>query len=189
MTAATASTPSNALLVIDVQASFAARPYWKIDDVDAYRDAQNTLIAGFVARKLPVIRVFHVEPEGAFAKASGLVRPLDGLIDFDAALTVDKQAHSAFAGTPLSQWLIAKGIRNLTISGIRTEQCCETTTRHGSDMGFTMHYVTDATLTFAMTHANGRTYSAQEIKDRTELVLAGRFAKIMNVEQALSALI
>jgi nicotinamidase-related amidase len=185
----THTAPTHALIVIDVQASFAERPYWVADTLPPYLSAQNALIRGYAAQKLPIIRVFHVESSGAFSKASGWVRPLDGLIDFDAAFVVEKHVHSAFAGSPLAQWLTSHGIRNLAVSGIRTEQCCETTTRHGSDLGFTMHYVTEATHTFAMTHASGRTYSAPEIKERTELVLAGRFATIMNVEQALSALI
>jgi nicotinamidase-related amidase len=190
MSAAKISTtaPVSALIVVDVQASFTVRPYWQTDDVPAYLKAQNDLIAGYAARKLPIVRVFHGESSGPFSKESGYVRPLDGLSAFDAALTIEKNMHSAFAGTTLAQWLIQQGIRDITVSGIRTEQCCETTTRHGSDQGFNVNYVTDATLTFPMTHANGRVYAAAEIKERTELVLAGRFAKIMSVSEALSGI-
>jgi nicotinamidase-related amidase len=186
MAEASIVTASSALLVIDVQASFTVRPYWREEDVEACLKAQNELIAGYAAKKLPIVRVFHVEDEGAFAKQSGLVRPLDGLIDFASALTIEKHMHSAFAGTELAQWLVQRGIRHLTVSGIRTEQCCETTTRHGSDQGFNMSYVTEATLTFPMTHTNGRVHSADDIKERTELVLAGRFAKIVTVAEALA---
>ena len=77
--------------------------------------------------------------------------------------------------------------RQLIVSGIRTEQCCETTTRHASDLGFSVDYVTDATLTFPMTHASGVVLSAADIKLRTELVLSGRFARIATVEEALGA--
>ena len=38
-----------------------------------------------------------------------------------------------------------------------------------------------------MTGADGRRWSAAEIKARTELVLAGRFARIATVEQALAS--
>jgi nicotinamidase-related amidase len=180
------ATPTSALIVIDVQASFTVRPCWSAGDLPVYLEAQNDLIAGYAARKLPIIRVFHID-SGPFAKDSGLVRPLDGLTNFEASLTIEKNMHSAFVGTVLAQWLSQRGIRKITVSGIRTEQCCETTTRHGSDQGFDVNFVTDATLTFAMTHANGRVYSAAEIKARTELVLAGRFAKIMTVAEALAA--
>jgi hypothetical protein len=44
----------------------------------------------------------------------------------------------------------------------------------------------DATLTFAMQDKRGRRWSAEEIKMRTELVLDGRFARVVDVEQALA---
>jgi nicotinamidase-related amidase len=174
-----------ALIVVDVQESFRHRPYYDAADVAAFLAAQNALIAGFASRALPIVRVFHVEDEGAFALASGLVRPLDGLDDFRPALTLHKHAHSAFAGTALASWLTARGIGRIAVSGIRSEQCCETTTRDGSDRGFAVDYVTEATLTFAMTHASGRRYTPAEIKERCELVLADRFATITDVAGAL----
>ena len=84
-------------------------------------------------------------------------------------------------------WLTERGIRRLIISGIRTEQCCETTTRHASDSGYAVDYVGEATLTFAMTDRHGRQWSPAEIRARTELVLDQRFARIATVEQALAS--
>ena len=97
-----------------------------------------------------------------------------------------KSKHSALVGTGLDTWLTQRGIRRLIVSGIRTEQCCETTSRHASDRGWAVDYVTGATLTFAMTHPGGQRFSPAEIKERTELVLAGRFARIATVEEALA---
>jgi len=79
-------------------------------------------------------------------------------------------------------------VRHLIVSGIRTEQCCETTTRHASDLGYAVDYVGEATLTFPMTDAAGRSWSAAEIRERTELVLAGRFARVVTVAEALAGL-
>ncbi len=59
----------------------------------------------------------------------------------------------------------------------------------GSDLGFAVDYVTEATLTFAMPHPHsGRVYSADDIRQRTELVLAGRFADIHTVASVLARL-
>ena len=114
---------TTALIVVDVQASFPARPYWNGDDAATFLTAQNRLIAGAIERDIPVVRVFHVEESGPFSLASGLVKPLDGLMNFEPALLIHKHAHSALAGTPLESWLISRGIRRLIVSGIRTEQC------------------------------------------------------------------
>src|ERR1700731_1183447 len=166
------SMTDTALLVIDVQESFPHRPYWSPADVPVYLQKQQQLIDGCAARGVPIVQIFHVEPEGSFSLASGWVKPLSG-IAIKPDVTIHKYVHSAMNGTALPQWLIRHGIRRLIVSGIRSEQCCETTTRQASDDGYQVDYITEATLTFAMTHAgSGTTYSAQEIKARTELVLA-----------------
>ena len=166
-----------ALLIIDAQESFRHRDYWDDADVAAYIDRQQSLFDGARARGIAVAQVFHVEPDGVFSLASGHVRTLAPLaIDADAIF--HKTRHSALVGSGLPVWL--------TERGIRTEQCCETTTRHASDSGYDVEFVGEATLTFAMTDRNGRRWSAQDIRARTELVLADRFARVATVEQALT---
>ena len=178
------------LLVIDVQESFTRRPYYSAVDVASFLASQNELISGCLVAGVPVVRVFHVEPGGAdhpFAMASGLVRPLPGLMPFTEALVVHKTRHSALVGTELLVWLIQHGVQRLIVSGIRTEQCCETTTRHGSDLGFDVIFVPEATLTFEMRLPDGSAFLPADIKARTASVLAGRFAEVMGVQRALAA--
>lgn len=177
--------PDTALLVIDVQESFRHRPYWQADEVPAFLAQLQHLIDGAVARDIPVVQIFHVEDEGVFAPASGHVVTMAGVTIAPAAV-FHKRSHSALVGSGLDVWLTQRGIRRVIVSGIRTEQCCETTTRHASDLGYQVDYVTDATLTFPMTDRHGRTYSPADIRARTELVLEGRFARIVNVDQALA---
>ncbi|MCG3118687.1 MAG: hypothetical protein ALAOOOJD_00941 [bacterium] len=180
--------PDTALLVIDAQESFRHRPYWSDADASAFVRNLKSLIDGCVARKVPVVQIFHTEDKGAFALSSGWVTTLEP-VQIKPAVVFHKRYHSALAGTPLAGWLNERGLRRLIISGIRTEQCCETTTRHASDSGFEVDFVTEATLTFALTHPRtGRVYSAAELKERTELVLADRFARIATVEEVLTKL-
>jgi nicotinamidase-related amidase len=179
---------SSALLVIDVQASFQHRSYWSENDLPAFRQNLIALINGAQQRDIPVVRILHCDDDGdgPFGSQSGLVRPMDWV---PPAHTVSftKTVHNAFTDTGLDHWLRTRGIRRVIVSGIRTEQCCETTTRVASDLGYAVDFVTDATLTFAMTHAgNGKRYDSADIKARTELVLADRFARIRSVEQALA---
>jgi nicotinamidase-related amidase len=178
-----------ALLLIDVQQSFTERPYWEMTEVPAFIERCNALLAGAAARGVPIVRIFHTDgardASNPFAVESGLIRPLDGLAPFDAAATFEKHRHSALVGTGLMVWLHQHSIRRLVVAGIRTEQCCETTTRHASDEGFEVDYVTEATLTFEMSMPGGGRLTAAQIRERTATVLAGRFATICSVEQAL----
>jgi nicotinamidase-related amidase len=176
-----------ALIVIDAQESFRHRPYWSDVDVPAFVDRLQALIDGAKAQRIAVVQIFHVEEEGAFSLASGHVKTFAGVsIAPDAQFY--KRSHSALIGSGLDVWLVQHGIRRLIIAGIRTEQCCETTTRHASDSGYAVDFASEATLTFAMTDRNGRTWSADEIKQRTELVLDGRFARIVSIQQLLADL-
>jgi nicotinamidase-related amidase len=174
-----------ALLVIDVQESFRHRDYWTESDLQRFVHKQQSLIDGAKARSIPIVQILHIEETGVFSENSGLVKTLQE-ISIEPDVIFKKQRHSALIGTGLEVWLIQNGIRNLIISGIRTEQCCETTTRHAADLGFDVDYVTEATLTFPMTDAHNRSWSAAEIAARTELVLADRFARITDVSGALT---
>ena len=178
------------LIVIDVQESFRNRPYSTERDMPAYLSAQNALIAGCAAQGVPIIRIFHTDgpatPDNPFARESGHVVPLKGLADFDAAATFYKTRHSALVGTGLDVWLTSHGIQRAIISGIRTEQCCETTTRHASDLGWSVDYCLDATLTYDMEQPDGRPLSAADIKARTATVLKDRFATLCTVDEALA---
>lgn len=178
----------SALIVIDVQASFLPRPYWDETDVPAFRQALLALIDGCRQHGVPVVHVFHEEGEGPFSAASGLVRPLDWL-PTNAEARFTKHVHNAFTDTGLGPWLTERGIDHLIICGIRTEQCCETTARVASDLGYHVDFVTEATLTFAMTHPRtGRRHTAEALREHTELVLEGRFARIATVPEVLASL-
>ena len=182
-----------ALLVIDVQESFRHRAYFRPEALPGFLASLQSLVTRCEARDIPSVQVFHRElpddPGNPFAAASGFVRAMPELT-LHPAVVVYKQVHSALFGrsadgTTLEQWLRAREIGELLVSGIRTEQCCETTTRHASDLGFAVRYVSDATLTFPMRTRAGREVSEQEIRERTEMVLEGRFARVVASATAL----
>jgi nicotinamidase-related amidase len=180
---------NTALILIDAQQSFVHRPYYRAASAHAFLAHVNVLVAGCASRGIPIVRVLHVdapdEASNPFSQRSGHVRPIDGLADFKPAAEFQKSRHSALVGTGLGVWLREHGIGRLIVAGIRTEQCCETTTRHASDEGFEVDFVAEATLTFDMQHLDGSALPAADIVARTSAVLKDRFATICSVEQAL----
>ena len=180
----------NALIVIDVQQSFLHRPYFRDEELPAFLAKLQSLIDRCRRREIPVLQIFHQDesqgPSGAFSRHSGWVATLPQL-DIDPAAVFYKQVHSAMfgrssTGETLEQWLRAHGVEHVIVSGIRTEQCCETTARHAYDLGFEVTYAIDATLTFPMTTRAGRSVSTAELREHTELVLADRFAEVVRAE-------
>ncbi|WP_179950818.1 cysteine hydrolase family protein [Kibdelosporangium phytohabitans] len=177
---------TKALLVIDVQESFRQRPNWtEVSNPDIVGDV-NQLVEMSRAENDLVVWVLHSEPGSGtvFDPASGHVRLIDGLAPREGEPVLTKTSHNAFTTTSLQQTLTSLGIRELLVSGIRTEQCCETTTRVGSDLGFEMTFVTDATATTPLPHwQTGAVLGTKEIIERTEYALAGRFATIRSVAE------
>ncbi|NEB34584.1 isochorismatase family protein [Streptomyces sp. NBC_01558] len=188
---------SRALVVIDVQESFRAGPLWETISRPKIAHQVDRLVR--LARQAgdTVVWVLHSEPGsgGVFDPALGHVRLLEELQREEGEPLVHKTSHNAFTTTNLQQLLTERGIRELVVCGIRTEQCVETTTRVASDLGYRVTFVTDATATNPIAHrdapagqsvaellADPRTLSAEEIVRRTEYALAGRFATIATVD-------
>lgn len=172
-------------LAIDIQNNFYHAPYWIDDGFDDFKANIITLINGLKAINIPTLQIIHVEQSGNWAKPSGNNIPMEFMpTDLDGIF--EKTVHNALTDSGLHEWLKANNVRNIIISGLRTEQCCETTTRVASDFGFHVDYVTEATHTFPMTHeASGTIFTANEIKLKTELVLNARFADIHTIASVL----
>ena len=171
-----------ALLVIDVQESFRHMPYWDDSGFGDYLGQLNRLIQGARARDWPVLHILHERPNSPFDPDGPLVRTIAGVDRQPGDPEFRKRVHNALTDSGLQQWLRERNIEELVIAGLRTEQCCETTARVASDLGFQVVFVTDATHTFTMRHrASGAEFDAETIKLKTELVLENRFARIARV--------
>jgi nicotinamidase-related amidase len=193
-----------ALVVIDVQESFRQRPIWQAVNNPDIADDVNALAAAARAEGDLVIWVLHAEPGtgGVFDPASGHVHLLPELDYRDDETLLVKTSINAFTTTNLAQMLTTHGIRELRVCGIRSEQCVETTTRIGFDLGYQMTYIVDATATFPIAHpdapadrtvaellADPRTKQADDIVAHTALVLADRgFATVKTVAEVTGTL-
>ena len=171
---------SRALIVIDVQESFRQRPAWRTTNNPDITDDVNALVHAARADGDLVVWVLHAEPGtgGVFDPVSGHVRLMPELDYRDDEPLLVKTSVNAFTTTNLAQLLTQRGVRELRVCGIRAEQCVETTTRVGSDLGYAMTFVSDATSTDPL----GR-FSAADILERTEAVLRDRFARIATVAE------
>lgn len=195
---------NSALIVIDVQESFRQRPIWEAVSNPGIVGKVNRLVAAARERGDLVVWVLHSEPGtgGVFDTPSGYVRLMDGLEPAAGEPVITKTSRNAFTTTNLQQLLTTRGIGELVISGIQTEQCCETTTRLAADLGFEVTFVIDATATFPIAHrdaprdrplaellADPTTLSTADILARTEYALAGRFATIATVDELVPTLV
>jgi nicotinamidase-related amidase len=193
----------SALVVVDVQESFRQRASWgTVSDPDV-ADKVDRLVRAARDRGDLVIWVLHAEPGtgNVFDPARGYVRLIEGLVDpADEEPVLVKTVHNAFTTTDLQARLDEQGIRHVVVCGIRTEQCCETTARLASDLGYDVTFVVDATATMPIEHpdapvgrtvaeilADPRTLPTAAVIERTVYALAGRFATVRTVQEVTVA--
>lgn len=172
---------NRALIVVDVQESFRVRPLWAETLTPGVAEPVNRLVELARAAGDLVVWVLHTEPGtgNAFDPELGHVRLFEELSEpLPGEPVLHKTSHNAFTTTNLQQILTAHGVTDLRVCGIRAEQCVETTTRVGSDLGYAMTFVSDATSTDPL-----GPFTAAEILERTTTVLRDRFARIATVAE------
>ncbi|XP_019164197.1 PREDICTED: nicotinamidase 2-like [Ipomoea nil] len=94
----------------------------------------------------------------------------------DSDLVVEKTTYSAFAGTNLEQSLSEMGAKEVIVTGVMTNLCCETTAREAFVRGFRVFFSTDATAT-----------SSAELHDATLKNMAYGFAYLLDCKRLQDA--
>lgn len=173
--------PTAALLVIDVQNGFDNPAWGKRNNPDAEANI-GRLVAAWTASGRPIVRVRHLSVRpGSPLGAGDSFKPVVAALD--PALEITKSVHSAFLGTPdLRAWLDAAGIRQVVITGIQTNRCCETTARMAGDLGYDVLFALDATHTF-----DEDDFTADQVAAVTAVNLDGHFARVVSTAQVLAA--
>lgn len=173
----------SALLVVDVQDSFKIGPRWERRSNPRFEGNLDRLIRAYREAGLPVVFILHNDPDPGFRPGDPEVRLMDFLERREGDPLLHKNTRNSFTSTNLREILDARGVRRVVVTGISTEQCCETTTRVAADLGYDVDFVTEATMTFPISNPEtGEELSTEEIIRRTEFVLRGRFARIARVE-------
>ena len=178
----------NALIVIDVQNGFDELDYWGPRNNPACEDNIRALLERWREQGQPVVLVRH-DSTGPQSP----LRPGQPGNDFKPGiasvhnLLVSKQVNSAFYGTPdLDAWLRAEDISAITICGITTNHCCETTARMGGNLGYDVTFVLDATHTNDREDIEGNVIPAEEVARMTAANLHGEFATVRSTAEVLA---
>ena len=179
------SIAQSALLVIDAQDSFKVGPRWARRNNPAFEKNVSALVEAYRAAHLPVIFFLHTDSDEAFARDSPSFKLMDFLKPGKDEPVMVKNTRNCFTSTTLQPYLIEKGVRRVSITGIQMEQCCETTARIAADLGYAVDFVTEATMTFPIPNWDkpGEELGVDAIRERTEYALRRRFARITTIDQ------
>src|SRR5580692_893842 len=177
------SITQSALLVVDAQDSFKARPLWERRNNRDFEKNVGALIAAYRAANLPVVFFLHTDSDEGFATDHPEFKLMDFIKPRKDEPVFIKNTRNCFTSTPLQPYLLEKGVRRIAIVGIQMEQCCETTARVAADFGYAVDFVTEGTMTFPIPNwdAPGEELGVEAIRERTEYTLRRRFARIVTV--------
>jgi nicotinamidase-related amidase len=169
----------HALLVIDVQQGFDDPAWGRRNNPDAEANIAR-LVDLWRSSGAPIVVVRHDSTTPGSPLRPG--QPGNDLrpgIDGDVLIT--KNVNSAFYGDPdLDAWLTDRGVRHVTICGVTTNHCCETTARMAGNLGYDVTFVLDATHTFDRVGPDGVTVTADDLARATAASLHGEFATVVS---------
>ena len=178
----------SALLVVDVQDSFKLGARWARRSTPDFERNVTALVEAYRAAGRPVFFILHTDGDEGFQPGHPALRLMDFLAPRADEPVILKETRNSFTSTPLHLRLMEAGVRRLAVTGISTEQCCETTTRVAADLGYAVDFVLDATMTFPIPGPDGRELGVEAVLERTRYVLEGRFARIVSARQLVAEL-
>jgi nicotinamidase-related amidase len=175
----------SALLVIDVQDSFLRGERWARRSNPEFEPNLTRLIDLYHRHRLPVFFILHHDEDPGFRAGDAEVRLMAFVDRHPDDPLLEKWTRNCFTSTRLQPMLLERGVRRLLITGIQTEQCCETTARVGADLGFAIDFLSDGTRTFPIPNwdSPGEQLDTQAIHERTEYALRRRFATIRSTRE------
>lgn len=176
-----------ALVVIDFQNEYFTGRMPIPDGMKALENTQR-LIQFADKEKIQVFHVQHIAPDDAavFAKNGKTVdfhplmkpRPQDK--------RVQKTTVSVFASTDLDAQLKKAGVRTLIITGLMTHACVAGAARDAAPLGYDVVVASDASATRAITRADGRSVTKDELHNSALAEIEDTFGSVLTTSQIIA---
>jgi Amidases related to nicotinamidase len=169
-----------ALIVIDIQNDYFPGGRMELVGAEDAARAAAGLLARFRAASLPVFHIRHenLRPGSTFflpGTAGAEIHPLAAPLPGEAVIT--KHYPSSFRETDLLDLLSALAIDRLTLCGMMTHMCVDTTVRAAFDLGFSCRLAADACATRDLAFG-GRTAAAADVQTAYLAALGAVFAQV-----------
>jgi nicotinamidase-related amidase len=178
---------AKALIIIDMQKSMADPRAGRRNNPQA-EDNIAKLLAAWRAADSTIVHVRHMSrsPASPFwpgqtgAEFQQRFAPLDG------EHVMEKNVPDAFCNSGLERWLHVRGLLQVVIVGVSTNNSVEATARSAGNLGFTTHVVSDACFAFDMKDLNGTLRTAQDVHLMSLSNLQGEYATVVHTADLLA---
>lgn len=181
---------SNAvLIIIDMQKGMLSPQLGRRNNLGAeLRIGQ--LLSGWRASNRPVVHVRHISraPGSVFWPGQAGCEFQEALAPLAHEHVQEKNVPDAFAATGLERWLRVRGIRQLVMVGVITNNSLESTARSGGNLGFDVIVPPDTTYTYDQADLNGRVWPAEDVHALSLSNLAMDYARVIEASDLLKAI-
>lgn len=177
------------LIVIDMQKGMQEAHAGARNNPGAEQNIQ-CLLKAWRDAAWPVIHVRHISrtPGSPFWPGQQGVEFQPELAPLDNEHVVEKNVPDAFIHTGLERWLHSRGIRQLVIVGVSTNNSVESTARTAGNLGFRTIVVSDGTFAFDKEDYGGIPRSADEVHRMSLANLDREYAAISTTAEVLNLL-
>ena len=183
------NTPLPCLIIIDMQKGMADPAAGSRNNPQA-EDNIARLLGAWRAAKASVVHVRHIS-----RSSTSLFAPGQSGAEFQEALTplahehvVEKNVPDVFIHSALERWLRVRGLDELVLAGVSTNNSVEASARTAGNLGFDTVVVSDATFAFAMRDYAGVERSPDEVHAMALANLMSDYATIRNTDSVLDEL-
>jgi len=169
-----------ALIIIDIQNDYFPGGRMELAGAEEAGRVAAGVLARFRAASLPVVHIRHdnVRPGSTFflpGTPGAGVHPLVAPLATEPVIT--KHFPNAFRETNLLEVLRGFSATRLTICGMMTHMCVDTSVRAAFDLGFACRLVADACATRDL-FFGGRTVAAADVQTAYLAALGAVFAQV-----------
>jgi len=175
-----------ALLIIDMQKGMLSPTLPPRNNPQAEANIARLLAAWREAGK-PVVLVRHISRSATsvFAPGQPGAEFQERFVPLAFEHVVEKNVPDAFVNTGLERWLHVRGIRDVVIAGVSTNNSVEATARTAGNLGFSTVVVADACFTFDKADFGGTLRSADEVHLMALANLHGEYADVRKTADVL----
>jgi nicotinamidase-related amidase len=178
-----------ALIIIDMQKGMRSSTLPPRNN-PAAEDNIAQLLAIWREAGQPVVFVRHISRSRTSVFAPGQLGAefQDRFMPLAHEHMVEKNVTDAFINTGLERWLHARGIRQVVIAGVSTENSVEASARTCSNLGFSTIVAADGCFTFDKQDFGGTLRSAEEVHLMALGNLQAEYAQVMCTDEVLRQL-
>ena len=177
------------LIIIDMQNCMADPAAGSRNNPQA-EDNIAGLLQAWRAAGAAVVHVRHISrsPTSMFAPGQSGAAFQDRFTPLPHEHVVEKNVPDAFVNSTLERWLRVRGLDEIVLVGVSTNNSVEASARTAGNLGFATVVVSDATFAFAMRDYAGVQRTADEVHAMSLANLMSDYATIKDTPTVLDEL-